>query len=203
MSCAGHIALKIPDITAFYDKTYPPEGFCDELSALYDDYFPRALNGETCSFECPIPDTMGHKEWYITYLIPMYKEDSNELEFILASSANITERKESEFKAEQLHNELLELSKERAESASNVLHDVGNVLNTIYMSLDIIQEEREDAEIDRLKAVLSALNTNIASITNAFDANSTAATMVRDLPMLSEKFEDQLHRESKVFLNDI
>lgn len=158
MSCAGHKGLKIPDITEFYNKQYPPVGFDDTLSALYDQHFPTALSGKPTSFECPIPDMEGCKEWYITHLIPMYDGDG-ELEFIMASSANITERKNAEFEANKLNKELVKASRAAgmAEVATGVLHNVGNTLNSVFVSAELIQEKIDKSKMSKIISILELL----------------------------------------------
>ncbi len=190
MSYAGHNGLKIPDITEFYNKPYPPVGFDDVLSALYDEHFPLALSGKPTSFECPIPDMEGHKEWYITHLIPMYDGDG-ELEFILATSANITERKNAEFEADKLNKELVKASRAAgmAEVATGVLHNVGNTLNSVFVSAELIQEKLSESKMSKLSSLLELLDAHTDDLATFLEEDPKGVKILPYLKLVTEKAE--------------
>ena len=77
-------------------------------------------------------------------------------------SKDITELKEAEEKVAVLHRQLLETSRQAgmAEVATAVLHNVGNVLNSVNVSATLVSDE-----VRRTKAV------NIAKISELFEQN--------------------------------
>ena len=69
---------------------------------------------------------------------------------------DITERKQAEKKVEKLHRQLLETSRQAgmAEVASNVLHNVGNVLNSVNVSATLVSEQvRKSKAVNLTKLV--------------------------------------------------
>lgn len=172
MSCGGVDALKIPDITQYYDKPYPPEGSPRYMYELYDEHFAKALAGETTSFECPIPDMKGGVESYITYLIPIYN-DRDELDFILASSANITQRVEAKRDLVKAHQTLVANSKMAAlgEMAGGIAHEINNPMCGIMLraSQALRLLEQGDADTNKIKTFLkdiSSIGTRVKKIVN-------------------------------------
>ena len=135
MSCGGVNALKIPDITVYYGKPYPPQGFPKLIHDLYDEHFPLALKGEATSFECPIPDMEGHEEWYMTNFIPIYDDSGENLEFILASSANITVRKRMEEEIVTSQRRMMQAEKMVAvgQLGARIAHEVNNPIGIILL----------------------------------------------------------------------
>ena len=95
MSSAGVQQLKIPDIESFYGRTYPSFLYPDSVRAPLVEHLERAKAGETCSVECPLLDADGCEVWYHTTFVPA-RDDQGRIEFIIATSVNITERKRAE-----------------------------------------------------------------------------------------------------------
>ena len=79
---------------------------------------------------------------------------------------DITQRKLAEEKLNELHKELLEASREAgmAEIATSVLHNVGNVLNSVNVSSTLIVEKMRGSKVTnvgRLAALISEHETNL------------------------------------------
>ncbi len=75
---------------------------------------------------------------------------------VLATGRDITERKRAEAALEELHKQLLDVSRQAgmAEVATNVLHNVGNVLNSVNVSAGLVCEKiRESKTQNLVKAV--------------------------------------------------
>ncbi|MDF1655001.1 MAG: ATP-binding protein [Coxiellaceae bacterium] len=199
MSSAGVIGLKIPDITVFYDKFYPPIGMSQVLSDLYAEHFPKALKGETSMFECPIPDINGHEEWYITHLIPVYDDNEKDVKFVLVTSSNITQRKESEFETERLHRDLSDVSREigMAEVAINVLHNIGNILNSINISLESLSENKGQSSVFKVCDLLKLFEENIENISSSFKSKERSEAIRKYIPALRKKLSKDYDKESE------
>ena len=60
--------------------------------------------------------------------------------YLVAIVRDITGRKQAEFEMEDMHKKLVEASRQAgmAEIAGNVLHNVGNALNSVNISTDLI-----------------------------------------------------------------
>jgi sensor histidine kinase regulating citrate/malate metabolism len=85
---------------------------------------------------------------------------------LLESFIDLTEQKRSEQAVENLHRELLVASREAgmAEVATGVLHNVGNVLNSVNVSTTLIREKLRRSEISTLGKVRDLLQQHQADL---------------------------------------
>ena len=74
---------------------------------------------------------------------------------MFGTAQDITERKRAEEELETVHNELLEVSRQAgmAEVATGVLHNVGNVLNSVNVSAMLISDRLSKSRIAHLSNV--------------------------------------------------
>jgi PAS domain S-box-containing protein len=88
--------------------------------------------------------------------------DSNgEATHLLGICEDITDRKRSERELEQMHKELLETSRQAgmAEVATGVLHNVGNVLNSVNVSSVCVAEGIKKSKLTNLFRLVALLRT--------------------------------------------
>jgi two-component system, NtrC family, sensor kinase len=80
----------------------------------------------------------------------------------------IGERKKARSEVVQLNSKLIETTRRAgmAEVASGVLHNVGNVLNSVNVSTGVIRRHLEESEIDQFKAVITLLKEHRDSLDN-------------------------------------
>jgi PAS domain S-box-containing protein len=73
---------------------------------------------------------------------------------------DITQRKQAEFELEQMHKQLLGTSRQAgmAEVATSVLHNVGNVLNSVNISSTLVSERVRKSKVANLSKVVAMLN---------------------------------------------
>ena len=71
---------------------------------------------------------------------------------IIVNSRDITERKRAETEMENMHRQLLDVSRYAgmAEVATNVLHNVGNVLNSVNVSAALVSEKVQKSKVPNL-----------------------------------------------------
>jgi len=76
-------------------------------------------------------------------------------DYILAVARDITERKRAEEELQKVHQELVEASHRAgmAEVATDVLHNVGNVLNSVNVSTTLMTEKVSQSKVSNLKKV--------------------------------------------------
>jgi PAS domain S-box-containing protein len=101
----------------------------------------------------------GRVTWALTSKMPFYNSDG-EIIGTLGISKNITAFKEAEIKVEQLHRQLLLTSREAgmAEVATSVLHNVGNVLNSVNVSASILLDNAKNSKVSSLGRAVALLN---------------------------------------------
>lgn len=100
-----------------------------------------------------------------TRKIPLLDESGQPL-CLLGISEDITERKETEAKLEQAHKQLVEASRHAgmAEVATSVLHNIGNVLNSINVSVSVVGEHVKTSKVASLARVGDLLRDHAADL---------------------------------------
>jgi len=98
--------------------------------------------------------TQGMESFYEVRLVPLLDDE------VVAIARNITERKSAEAELEQLHKQLTNASRQAgmAEIANNVLHNVGNVLNSVNVSAGLIGDTTRDSKAQGLAKVVQLMN---------------------------------------------
>jgi signal transduction histidine kinase len=83
---------------------------------------------------------------------------------------NITQREEAEAKLEHVHRQLMDASRQAgmAEVASNVLHNVGNVLNSANISCSLISDRAKKSKVADLEKVVVLLEEHTADLAGFF-----------------------------------
>jgi PAS domain S-box-containing protein len=95
----------------------------------------------------------------VSELVIAHKSPVGKVEFISAVMRDITERKKAEAEMNRLHKELVEASRlaGMAEIATNVLHNVGNVLNSVNVSTGLIVDSVKQSKVSSLAKVVALL----------------------------------------------
>src|SRR5882724_4831161 len=110
----------------------------------------------------------------------------------------IEERKRMEAKAEKTHKELMVESRQagRAEVATSVLHNVGNVLNSVNVSASLVAEQIQRSKAGNVGRVAALMEEHAADLSDFF----TRDTKGRQLPTYMTDLANHLtiERESVV-----
>jgi PAS domain S-box-containing protein len=96
----------------------------------------------------------GLESFYEVRLVPLLRDH------VVAIARNITERKSAEARLEQMHKQLTTAPRQAgmAEIANNVLHNVGNVLNSVNVSASLIGDRMRDSKAQNVAKVVQLLN---------------------------------------------
>ncbi len=123
------------------------------------EMFQRVLKGETA----PVHELRGHPslsrpaimEMTLTY----QKDECGKIIGALGIGRDITERKQAEQQLEQAHTQLLAASRQAgiAEFATGVLHNVGNVLNSVNLASTFVVESLKKSKTANLSKVVALL----------------------------------------------
>lgn len=140
MSNAGVKMLKIPDIQAHYGTVYPPDFYDEALRVPLTENLNWAKAGETTSVECPLLSSEGEEVWLHTTFVPVCN-DGGVVEYVIASSVDITERKKAEVEAQVAKTEAVNANKSKSEFLANMSHDLRTPLNAIIGFTEMMETE--------------------------------------------------------------
>jgi PAS domain S-box-containing protein len=100
----------------------------------------------------------GQESWALTSKMPLRDKDG-QIIGTFGISKDITVIKETEAKLEQVNKQLLETSRQAgmAEIATNVLHNVGNVLNSVNVSASLVVDSVKKSKAANLAKVVTML----------------------------------------------
>lgn len=115
--------------------------------------------------------------------------------------AEIAERKRFEIQLENTHRRLLEASHKAgmAEVASGVLHNVGNVLNSVNVSASLITDSVRRARLNNLKKAVALLNEHRDRLGEFLTADQRG----RQLPAYLDHLADFLSKEQEAVLGEL
>jgi len=127
----------------------------------------------------------GRVVWYLTTKGP-WRDRNGELIGTFGTSKNISELKEAERKIEEVQAQLLTTARlaGMAEIATNVLHNVGNVLNSINVSADVIGTQLRASKLKGLArsvALLDAHTEDLAEFLTQDSKGRLLPTYLREL----------------------
>ena len=118
-----------------------------------------------------------------------------------ALEGEIEERKQIQLEVERVHRQLLEISRQAgmAEVASNVLHNVGNVLNSVNVSAALVAEGARKSRVSYLDKVVRLLNEHATDL----GAFMTGDPKGRQLPGYLSQLAAQLNREQQRAIEEL
>ena len=145
-----------------------------------------------------LPD--GKEYWYLTTKMPWYDPEGNVLG-TFGIARDITQLKEAEQKLQAAHQRLLETSRlaGMAEVASDVLHNVGNVLNSINVSCSLTIDQVKTSKMSSLAKVSTLLEENSERLAEFFTSDPRG----RQLPNYLAALSEHLTGERKSLLKEL
>ncbi len=135
------------------------------LNLLLDKAF---KNGENYEFEVKIQTFDGNERWCFFAGNPHVPKDKSPIRFISGIGMDITARKLAEFELHKLNQQLISSARRAgmSEVATSILHNVGNILNSVNVSVGLIQKSIEEIDIRSLYVVLNMLLSHIEDLKN-------------------------------------
>lgn len=124
----------------------------------------------------------------------------NEIIGVVINFHDITERRRAEAALETLNKQLLDTSRQAgmAEVATSVLHNVGNVLNSVNVSATLLADQVRDSKADRVGKLRDLLRANESDL-EAFVRSERG----RLLPGFLDKLANELAAEQKEMLGEV
>ncbi|HXR06282.1 MAG TPA: ATP-binding protein, partial [Candidatus Acidoferrum sp.] len=107
----------------------------------------------------------GHDSWCITAKMPL-RNDAGEVIGTVGISKDFTAVKEAEIKLEKMHGQLVEASRVAgmAEVATSILHNVGNVLNSVNVSSSLLGDKIRNSRVGNVTKLAALLKENAADL---------------------------------------
>jgi len=123
------------------------------------------------------------------------------MEDISVRKAMELDLQKTEAEVERIHKELMDASRQAgmAEVATNVLHNVGNVLNSVNVSASLVTDRLKRSKAARLADVAALLNQH----TQDLGAFLTVDERGRQLPAYLATLASQLHTERQSLLDEL
>lgn len=114
------------------------------------------------------------------------------------SQTDITERKQSERELENLNQQLQKISRQAgmAEVATGVLHNVGNVLNSVNVSAALIADNLRQYKMNNLSKAVEMLNNNLSDATHFLNNDNKGKLLPGYLLELTQHITN---KQSEVF----
>jgi len=117
-----------------------------------------------------------------------------------ALQKEIEERKRVELEMEKTHKELLDLSRQAgmAEVATNVLHNVGNVLNSVNISASLVSNQIKKSKISSVARVAALVGQHAQNLPEFLTSDPKG----RQLPAFLIQLAEHLASEQTLLLNE-
>ena len=142
----------------------------------------------------------GKNVWFMTTKVP-WRNPQGEIIGTFGASRDISALKQAEAKVEEIHKRLLETSRQAgmAEVATNVLHNVGNVLNSVNVSATLMLDSTKKSQLPYLAKVVAMLEEHAADLGGFLTQDSRG----RELPAFLNRLAGQLAREQALAISEL
>ena len=132
-------------------------------------------------------DGEGRKRWLLTSKLPL-RDKHEAIVGLIGIGRDITAIKEANAKLEQVHKQLLETSRQAgmAEVATSVLHNVGNVLNSVNVASTFVADSLRQSRAGNLSKVVALLREHEADLGNFVTSDPKGKQLPQYLAQLTE-----------------
>lgn len=138
--------------------------------------------------------------WMLTTRMP-FRDKAGNIVGTFGISKDITELKRAESELEEVHRKLVESSRNAgmAEVATGVLHNVGNVLNSVNVSANLISDIVRKSKVTGVGKAVGLLRENGSDLATFFNTGNRAQQFTDYL----SKLGDHLGQEQSALLNEV
>jgi len=169
-------------------------------AAFYRDLWQTILAGKVWHSEMINRHKDGHLYTEEATITPV-PGDHGDVSHFVAVKQDITDRKRAELELEQANNQLLSVSRQAAiaEFATGILHNVGNVLNSVGVASSCLAQSLKKSNAARLTQVVALMREHEADL-GSFFANDPKGKLV---PIYLSQLADKLVGEQATALQEI
>jgi len=203
---AGHLTYANPQYRAMF-ALVPGQSLDDwaravhptdrpRIEAVWAEFFRRWT--DSVRFEYRTQASTGEIRHLAEHVVAVTAEGVNGF---VGTITDVTELKQAQAEVEVLHRQLIDASRlaGRAEIATSVLHNVGNVLNSVNVSADLATSRIKNSRLLDLQRVVSLLQANEANLTGFFGQDERG----KRLPGYLEKLSRQVGVDQEQVLSEL
>ncbi len=141
----------------------------------------------------------GTPYWVAVEVRPIHDEQGELVKFI-AIESDISEKKDREFEKQSLSKQLQEAARQAgmAEVATGILHNVGNVLNSVNVSANVIKDRLDYSVVQKLDQACDVIEANRNDLANFMETGRG-----QHLPRLLRQIANSLRQESISQLDEV
>ncbi len=134
----------------------------------------------------------GSLRWSLTSKMP-WRNPEGKIIGTFGLSKDVTELKQAEEKLAHLHRQLVDASRQAgmAEVATGVLHNVGNVLNSVNVSATLVADHVRDSKTSRVAKLSALFEQNKANLAEFLTNDSRGQMIPAYLGNLAESLADE------------
>ncbi|WP_257453026.1 two-component system sensor histidine kinase NtrB [Archangium lipolyticum] len=175
------------------------EAFPPERREHMRERFQQALSGQRARVEGEYQ--LGGRRVTLETLISPVLGEGERVMGALFVGRDITARKDAEARLSEMHRSLLDVSRQAgmAEIANGVLHNVGNTLNSVNVSANLVTERMGSLRVAGLVKSAELLREHAADLATFFTADPRG----QRLPAYLQALAEQLSRERDAVLEEM
>lgn len=180
----GYTDAELPSQFVEWESRLHPEDRESTFAAVKD-----YLEGRRTDYN--VEFRLRHKDeswrWILTRANPI-RDATGQAVRLMGCHIDITERKRAEAELEKTHKELLEVSRQAgmAEVATGVLHNVGNVLNSVNVASSCLADSLRKSKASNLSKVVTLLREHEADLGTFLTSDSKGKQLPEYLAQLAE-----------------
>jgi PAS domain S-box-containing protein len=177
-----------------------PERAPERLRRRWQECAVQVLAGKRVRFEAS-PSRLKRPRVLDISLNPVFDMTGTRVVGMTVFGRDITDRKEAEARLGEMHRSLLDVSRQAgmAEMATGVLHNVGNALNSVNVSVNLLAERLHQSRLPGLKKAMDLMAAHAADLS----AFLTADGRGRQLPSYLQALASQLTGEREELLEEV
>ncbi|AKI99099.1 PAS domain S-box-containing protein [Archangium gephyra] len=177
-----------------------PERAPERLRRRWQEASAQVLAGKRVRFEAS-PSRLKRPRVLDISLNPVFDVTGTRVVGMTVFGRDITDRKEAEARLHEMHRSLLDVSRQAgmAEMATGVLHNVGNALNSVNVSVNLLAERLHQSRLPGLKKAMDLMASHGADLA----AFLTADGRGRQLPSYLQALASQLTGEREELLEEV
>jgi PAS domain S-box-containing protein len=159
---------------------------------FYRNLWRTILEGKVWQSEMVNQHKDGHLYTEEATITPV-PDDEGKIGHFISVKQDITERKRAELELEQTHNQLLCLSRQAAvaEFATSILHNVGNVLNSVGVASSCLAESLKKSKSARLAQVVVLIREHESDLCSFFTSDPKGKLVPEYLAQLADRLSGE------------